>query len=92
MRLQDHISKRPNIKMHLVKLNDNLVTFIESSEKTPWLAYSDSLNEMFYNAGKKIKSSMSGKDKKQESPKLVINSGGLKSMFIDCAPWTIVKK
>lgn len=63
-----------------------------SSEKTPWLAYSDSLNEMFFNAGKKIKSSMSGKDKKQESPKLIINSADLKSMFIDCAPWTIVKK
>ena len=63
-----------------------------SSEKTPWLAYSDSLNEMFFNAGKKIKSSMSGKDKNQESPKLIINSADLKSMFIDCAPWTIVKK
>ena len=63
-----------------------------SSEKTPWLAYSTALNDMFYGAGKKIKAAMNGKDKKQESPKFLVNSSGIKSMFIDCAPWTLANK
>lgn len=62
-----------------------------SSNETPWLAYSDSLNEMFLGAGKKIKASMNGKDKKQDSPKLIISSNDIKNMFIDCAPWAIAK-
>ena len=63
-----------------------------TSEKPPWLAYSDSLNDMFFKAGKKIKGSMTGKDKSQESPMLVIKSSKVKSMFADCAPWTLIKK
>jgi hypothetical protein len=62
-----------------------------SSSQTPWLAYSDAVNEMFYGAAKKIKTSMSGKQRNQDSPMLVINPSGVKSMFIDCAPWAIVK-
>jgi hypothetical protein len=47
---------------------------------------------MFLGAGKKIKTAMTGKDKKQESPKLLVNSSGIKSMFIDCAPWVLANK
>ena len=60
-----------------------------SSNKTPWLAYSDSLNKMFLGAGKKIKAAMNGKNKEQESPRLLINSESIKKMFFDCAPWTL---
>ena len=60
-----------------------------SSEKTPWLAYGDALNEMIFNASKKIKTHISGKSKKQESPKLLVDVTGIKSMFIECAPWAL---
>jgi hypothetical protein len=63
----------------------------DCSARTPWLAYSDSLNEMFFNAGKKIKASISGKEKKLDSPLLVIQPSKVKSMFADCAPWTLIK-
>ena len=63
-----------------------------SSEKTPWLAYSDALNEMFFSGSKKIKTLISGSSKKQENPLLVINPSGIKGVFVACAPWSIVNK
>jgi hypothetical protein len=63
-----------------------------SSEKTPWLAYGDALNEMIFNASKKIKTHISGKSKKQENPILIINPSGIKGVFVACAPWSIVNK
>jgi len=63
-----------------------------SSEKTPWLAYSDALHKMFFTGSKKIKSLTSGSSKKQESPLLIINPSGIKGVFVSCAPWTIINK
>ena len=63
-----------------------------SSEKTPWLAYSDALNEMFFSGSKKIKTLISASSKKQENPLLIINPSGIKGVFVACAPWSIVNK
>jgi len=63
-----------------------------SSEKTPWLAYSDALNQMFFTGSKKIKSFISASSKKQEKPLLIVNPSGIKGLFVDCAPWSIVNK
>jgi hypothetical protein len=63
-----------------------------SSEKTPWLAYSDALNEMFFTGSKKIKTLISASSKKQENPLLIINPSGIKGVFVACAPWSIVNK
>ena len=63
-----------------------------SSERTPWLAYSDALNEMFFSGAKKIKALISGKSIKKENPLLIINPSGIKGVFVACAPWTIVNK
>lgn len=86
--------KKGDIPIYTSQHDGNVKNMIPrgSSSKTPWLAYSDALNEMFLVAGKKIKSAMNGKDKKQESPKLLVNAAGIKSMFIDCAPWALASK
>ena len=86
--------KKGDIPIYTSQHDGNVKNMIPrgSSSKTPWLAYSDALNEMFLGAGKKIKTAMTGKDKKQESPKLLVNSSGIKSMFIDCAPWVLANK
>lgn len=63
-----------------------------SSEKVPWLAYSDALHEMFLSSSKKIKSQISGASKKQDNPLLIINPSGIKSVFVACAPWAILNK
>jgi len=63
-----------------------------SSDATPWLAYSDALNEMFYKGSKQIKSKLSGPRKKQDNPQLVIDPDALRNLFLDCAPWMLVGK
>jgi hypothetical protein len=63
-----------------------------SSQETPWLAYSNALNEMFFSGSKKIKSLISASSKKQEKPLLIINPSGIKGVFVACAPWSIVNK
>jgi len=63
-----------------------------SSEKVPWLAYSDAVNEMFFKGGKKIKSLLSGEKKHQDNPLMVVEPSALKNLFVACAPWTLIHK
>jgi len=63
-----------------------------SSEKVPWLAYSDAVNEMFFKSSKQIKSKISASMKKQDSPLLIIDPSAIKSLFVACAPWAIISK
>ena len=63
-----------------------------SSEKVPWLAYSDSANELFFKSSKLIRGQTSGSDKVQEKPMLVVKPPLLKQCLIECAPWTLISK
>jgi hypothetical protein len=63
-----------------------------SSQKTPWLAYNDSLNELFFKSSKQIKAQIAGTEKKQDKPVLIVKPTLLREFFKECAPWTIVGK
>jgi len=63
-----------------------------SSEKVPWLAYSDSVNELFFKSSKVIRGQISGPEKKQEKPMLVVKPPLLKQCLMECAPWAVISK
>jgi len=63
-----------------------------SSEKVPWLAYSDSVNELFFKSSRIIKGQISGPEKRQDKPMLVVKPPLLKQCLMECAPWAILNK
>jgi len=64
-----------------------------SSRKTPWLAYSDALNTLFFKGGKQIlKDHCTGEPVDQAKPMKVIKQSEIRRFFLDCAPWSILSK
>ena len=86
--------KRGDLVLYSSQHEANVTNLIPkgSSQKVPWLAYSDGLNELFFKSSKQIKAQYSGPEKKQEKPVLIVKPVLLKRFFTECAPWSIVGK
>lgn len=86
--------KRGDLVIYSSQHEANVTNLIPkgSSQKVPWLAYSDGLNELFFKSSKQIKAQISGPEKKQDKPVLIIKPVLLKQFLVECAPWSIVGK
>ncbi len=86
--------KRGDLVIYSSQHEANVTNLIPkgSSQKVPWLAYSDGLNELFFKSSKQIKAQISGPEKKQDKPVLIVRPLLLKQFLMECAPWSIVGK
>jgi hypothetical protein len=86
--------KRGDLVLYSSQHEANVTNLVPkgSSQRVPWLAYSDGLNELFFKSSKQIKAQISGPEKKQEKPVLVVKPVLLKRFLMECAPWSIVGK
>ncbi len=86
--------KRGDLVLYSSQHEANVTNLIPkgSSQKVPWLAYCDGLNELFFKSSKQIKAQLSGPEKKQEKPVLIVKPLLLKRFLMECAPWSIVGK
>jgi hypothetical protein len=86
--------KRGDLVIYSSQHDANVTNLIPkgSSQKVPWLAYSDGLNELFFKSSKQIKAQISGPEKKQDKPVLIVKPVLLKQFLVECAPWTILNK
>jgi hypothetical protein len=86
--------KRGNLVIYSSQHEASVTNLIPkgSSQKVPWLAYSDGLNELFFKSSKQIKSQITGPEKKQDKPVLIVKPSLLKQFLMECAPWSIVGK
>ena len=86
--------KRGDLVLYSSQHEANVTNLIPkgSSQKVPWLAYSDGLNELFFKSSKQIKAQLSGPEKKQEKPVLIVKPLLLRRFLMECAPWSIVGK